>query len=171
MNKQIKNKLWWVKIISGLSLVKNGGILLLLRASEPIYFCVAVYYFFGIYWRSNFGFFLAFFSLETYNEFISFIDASTNLSELFVVPFITYLNADTQKKQIIEENRGKCGIYRWTNLTNTKSYIGSSSDLGKRFKSYYNYSYINSLRGVMLIYKALIKYRYSQCRYFRILWS
>jgi hypothetical protein len=28
-----------------------------------------------------------------------------------IVPVITYTNADTQKKQIIEENKGRSGIY------------------------------------------------------------
>lgn len=38
----------------------------------------------------------------------------------------------------IKENKGKCGIYRWTCLSSKKSYIRSSVDLGRRFKYYYN---------------------------------
>jgi hypothetical protein len=55
---------------------------------------------------------LFFFSLETYNEFISFIDVSMNLSDLSVVPFITYSNADILKRTILNDNKGKVGVYR-----------------------------------------------------------
>lgn len=76
-----------------------------------------------------------------------------------VVPIIKYGNADIQKSQIINENRGKSGIYRWTNLVNGKSYLGSSVDLSRRFTSYFNYSYLSSNK--MIICQSLLKYGYG----------
>lgn len=49
-----------------------------------------------------------------------------------------YNNADTYKDTIIEDNKGKSGIYLWRNLINDKIYVGSSSDLGRRFQKYYS---------------------------------
>ena len=46
-----------------------------------------------------------------------------------VSPVKTYGNQDTQKLQIIKENKGKSGVYRWVNLRDGKSYIGSSTNL------------------------------------------
>lgn len=39
---------------------------------------------------------------------------------------------------IIDENRGKIGIYLWTNLINGKTYVGSSINLSKTFLKYFN---------------------------------
>lgn len=47
-----------------------------------------------------------------------------------VIPAITYLNADIQKLDIINDNIKKAGIYRWTSLLTGKSYIGSSRMCG-----------------------------------------
>ena len=76
-----------------------------------------------------------------------------------VTPIFVYDNADILKSQCITDNKGKSGIYRWTNKVNGKVYIGSSVDLGKRLGKYYNLSYISS--NNMLISKALIKYGYG----------
>jgi group I intron endonuclease len=76
-----------------------------------------------------------------------------------VNPAVVYLNADTQKKEIMEENRGKSGIYRWVNLLNNKTYIGSSVDLKTRFYIYYSAKRLNDSN--MVIYKALQKHGYS----------
>jgi group I intron endonuclease len=43
-----------------------------------------------------------------------------------------------QKKQILAKNKGKAGVYCWTNIQSEKSYIGSSVDLTRRFREYYN---------------------------------
>lgn len=71
-----------------------------------------------------------------------------------------YSNADTCKAVILKDNKGKTGIYRWVNLINGKSYIGSALDLRERFTNYFN---INHLVGnsSMSICLALIKYGYS----------
>ena len=39
------------------------------------------------------------------------------------VPVASYLNADTDKLKIIKDNKGKSGIYRWTQLNSNKCYI------------------------------------------------
>lgn len=76
-------------------------------------------------------------------------------------PIKKYENADIQKLQILEENKGKIGVYLLRNLNNKKFYIGSSSDLRRRFKEYYNVNHL--LRNKNLaICAALIKYGYSQ---------
>lgn len=76
-----------------------------------------------------------------------------------VTPIFVYDNADLLKLQCITDNKGKSGVYRWTNKVNGKVYIDSSVDLGKRLGKYYNLSYISS--NNMLISKALIKYGYG----------
>lgn len=78
-------------------------------------------------------------------------------------PVSVYLNADQDKILILKENKEKCGVYRWTNLINGKSYVGSSISLHRRLKSYFNIFYLES--GIKnrksLIYNSLLKYGYS----------
>ena len=50
----------------------------------------------------------------------------------------TYANADTQKLDILNDNKNKSGVYRWINLLNGKFSIGSSINLGKRLRDYLN---------------------------------
>ena len=68
---------------------------------------------------------------------------------------------DNDKTKIVYENKKKSGIYRITNLTNKKFSIGSSLDLGRRFTTYYSFSFIDR-RKTSLICKALLKYGYSK---------
>jgi len=76
-----------------------------------------------------------------------------------IIPILTYNNMDINKSIIILDNKRKCGIYRITNLTSSKIYIGSSNNLSSRFRVYLN---INQLmRSNMYIYKAILKYGYS----------
>jgi hypothetical protein len=75
---------------------------------------------------------------------------------------ILYSNTDIMKSQIIKDNKKKCGIYLWTNILSGKIYVGSSTNLGIRFKDYFNYSHISNIkRSNSNIHKALIKYGYS----------
>ena len=71
-----------------------------------------------------------------------------------------YENVDLQKLEILAENKGKSGIYCFTNTINGKKYIGSSVDLRRRFSQYFN---INTLirQSSMTICKSLLKYGYS----------
>jgi len=55
-----------------------------------------------------------------------------------------YNNADLQKKQILEENIDKSGIYRWVNFENNKSYIGSGVNLYARLSNYYSDKYLET---------------------------
>lgn len=77
-----------------------------------------------------------------------------------VIPILVYDNDDLVLPKILQavsENRGKSGVYRWTNKVNGKTYIGSS--VGKRLVSYYNLNILSTSK--MLICKALIKYGYN----------
>jgi hypothetical protein len=42
------------------------------------------------------------------------------------------------KVEILKENKGKAGIYRFVNIVNGKSYVGSSVNLSIRLGKYYN---------------------------------
>lgn len=79
-----------------------------------------------------------------------------------IVPVKIYYNTDTQKLDILEENKRKSGIYRWINTLNGKSYIGSSVDISRRLSEYFNYNYlINEKNQGMTICRALLKNGYS----------
>ena len=76
---------------------------------------------------------------------------------------IVYENTLINKPNVLRENKNKSGIYIWVNKLNNESYVGSSVNLTKRFRRYYN---INYLKGRLVIYnsriyKALLKYTYS----------
>lgn len=73
-----------------------------------------------------------------------------------------YPNALLQKESVLTENRGKSGVYLWTNKENGKSYIGSAVDLGRRFSEYYSKKFlVKSLtRGKSRIYQSLLKNGY-----------
>jgi group I intron endonuclease len=74
-------------------------------------------------------------------------------------PVVTYENSEIQKDQILQENKGKCGVYRLTNIDNKKTYVGSARNLRTRFYVYYSTSRLASSN--MVIYKAILKYGYS----------
>jgi hypothetical protein len=73
-------------------------------------------------------------------------DNSNNLN-----PAVIYENSDIQKDQILQENKGKCGVYRLTNIVNKKTYVGSARNLRTRFYVYYSASRLASSN--MVIYK------------------
>ena len=62
---------------------------------------------------------------------------------------------------MIKENKGKSGVYRWTNLISGKSYVGSSINLRARFLNYYNLAYLTKYASKSNICKAFLKYGYS----------
>lgn len=68
--------------------------------------------------------------------------SATNSSVATLQPVKIYNNMDLDKFHAIGDNRGKSGIYRMTNLTSNKIYIGSSIDLGRRFTCYYSLKHI-----------------------------
>ena len=74
----------------------------------------------------------------------------------------TYNNLDVNKSKIIKENNKKSGVYLWTNLITGKIYVGSSVNLGRRFKGYLTISHISMAnKSNSLIHKSLLKYGYS----------
>ena len=75
-------------------------------------------------------------------------------------PEKVYSNADTQKAEIRGENKGKSGIYCFTNLTDGKKYVGSSENLGRRFAEYFNINFLEK-NNSMYICRALLKFGYS----------
>jgi len=82
-----------------------------------------------------------------------------NKNEIKVLKaLVVYNNAEICKESILQENSGKCGIYRWVNTVNQKTYIGSAIDLRVRFYVYYSTSRLVSSN--MAIYKAILKYGY-----------
>ena len=76
-------------------------------------------------------------------------------------PTVIYSNIESEKSSIYASNRNKSGIYLWRNKINGKTYIGSSANLTKRLKNYFNESYITRLKDFMIIYKALLAYGYE----------
>lgn len=95
--------------------------------------------------------------------FIIQIDMASNLDValLSITPAVVYSNADTQKFDIIKENRDKSGIYCWTNKKTGFSYVGSSIDLARRFRDYFNVNYLARPGRKMIIYNSLLKNGYS----------
>uniref|UniRef100_UPI0030E0E404 hypothetical protein n=1 Tax=Dematophora necatrix TaxID=2751867 RepID=UPI0030E0E404 len=73
---------------------------------------------------------------------------------------VFYSNTDVDKEKIVKENQNKSGVYRWTSLSTKYAYIGSSVNLGRRFKDYYSYSFLTRNKN-MIISKAILKYGYS----------
>ena len=73
---------------------------------------------------------------------------------------IVYIDAHYLKKIILEENKGKSGIYMFTNKVTKDFYIGQSKNLYNRFLNYFNPSYIRRLKN-SIIGRAIIKYGYS----------
>lgn len=54
-------------------------------------------------------------------------------------------------------------MYRWTNLINGKSYIGSSTNLLRRFRDYYSIRFLEKeiKKNNSIIYRSLFKHGYS----------
>lgn len=82
---------------------------------------------------------------------------------LFFVPFVVYSDLELSKKSILKLNRGKSGVYRWTNNITGATYIGSAVDLTRRFREYFSHNYLAKeiSKSNSIIYKSLLKYGYS----------
>lgn len=87
----------------------------------------------------------------------------TYTSSVSCQPVVVYENADMDKVKLLADNRNKSGVYQWVNLKNGKSYVGSSTDLGRRFKGYYSIYFLEkeTQKRKSLIYSALLKYGYA----------
>lgn len=64
---------------------------------------------------------------------------------------------------ILNNNKNQAGIYRWVNKVNGNTYIGSSVNLGRRFRVYFDFSYLSVRinKSKSRIYSAILKYGYS----------
>jgi len=93
------------------------------------------------------------------------IQLSSVLVFLGVTPVVVSANSDLDKQNILKENRGKSGVYRWTNLVSGKTYVGSSVNLSRRFSSYYSAAFLMKF-DYMVITRALLKYGYSNFKLF-----
>jgi len=99
--------------------------------------------------------------------FYGYLDVSVDSYDclLSVVPVKKYANTDLNKLEILKENKGKSGIYRWINNINGKSYIGSSTKLNARFLQYFNTNYLLKKtvieKGNSIIYNSILKNGYS----------
>jgi len=78
---------------------------------------------------------------------------------LLFTPIIVYSNSETNIPLILSNNKNKAGIYMWTHIESGKFYIGSAEDLSKRFKNYFNKSYLDNNKS-MYINKALFLHGY-----------
>jgi group I intron endonuclease len=72
---------------------------------------------------------------------------------------IVYLNTETEKKQILSENKGKAGIYMWTHNESSKIYVGSAVNLSTRLSNYYSPSMLKKFDNY--ISRALLHHGYS----------
>lgn len=73
-----------------------------------------------------------------------------------------YIDLDKNKNKIIKENNRKSGVYLITNIITLDTYVGSSVNLGRRFKSYFTFSHISKpVRSNTIIHRALLKYGYA----------
>jgi group I intron endonuclease len=63
--------------------------------------------------------------------------------------------------QILDDNKNKAGVYLWINIVDGKKYIGSSENLKKRFREYFNVNHLMRNKS-LYICSALLKYGYSK---------
>ena len=76
-------------------------------------------------------------------------------------PEVIYLNSDLDKERILKENKGKSGVYLWKNLLNNKIYVGSSTNLSRRFSFYFSIKSLLNYKSQSILIKGLLKYGYS----------
>jgi hypothetical protein len=109
-------------------------------------------------------------SLTFEDKSILNLDLFTLMSLLPIVlynsPRVLYINAKTDYKEILSENKGKSGIYVFINKINGDQYIGNTADLGDKksgcLNQYYRPSYlINKKLGASKIRRAILKYNYD----------
>jgi len=108
---------------------------------------------------------LAFWIMLVLSIFVFFLPnyLGDSLNCLAFMPITSYNDALSNKNKAITENEGKSGIYQWTHLDSNKSYVGSSVNLGRRLRNYFNTTFIShTTRKLMVINKALLKYGYSK---------
>lgn len=88
---------------------------------------------------------------------------NTFISGSNVKPVIIYSDLTAEIKIIFKDNKGKSGIYRWTNTITGTTYVGSAVNLTRRLRDYFSIKFLKKeiLKNKSLIYRALLKYGYS----------
>lgn len=71
-----------------------------------------------------------------------------------------YDNYEIMKQTILNDNKNKSGIYRWTNKITGDMYIGQSINLYTRITRYYSKAYLTN-RNTLIISRAILKYGHS----------
>lgn len=86
-----------------------------------------------------------------------------NNSNINIIPIKSYSNASKFKVIIHKDNHKKSGVYRWTNLINEKSYVGSANNLSGRLRNYFSPRFLKReiLKGKSKINSVLLKYGYE----------
>lgn len=87
----------------------------------------------------------------------------TSWSEVFglnIIPVAVYSDVISDKEKILQENKGKAGIYKWTNVNDGKFYIGSANDLSRRLHCYLSPRFMTTYKSQSKIYSSLLKYGY-----------
>lgn len=77
-----------------------------------------------------------------------------------ITPAVIYDSPGKDKTLILKDNKGKSGIYRWSNTITGASYVGSAVDLARRLRDYYSLGFLRKelLKNNSIVYKALLKY-------------
>jgi len=90
-------------------------------------------------------------------------DALKKCSSSGANPVVVYPDAFSYKSTILNDTKNKVGIYRWVNKENGNTYIGSSVNLGRRLRVYYDFSFLSVRlqKSKSRIYSAILKYGYS----------
>lgn len=93
----------------------------------------------------------------------NYSQVTNNLSKDSLIPVVTYTDAYLNKSAILKDAKNKVGIYRWVNKVNGKTYIGSSVNLARRFRVYYDLSFLSVRlrKAKSYIYSAILKDGYS----------
>lgn len=76
---------------------------------------------------------------------------------------ITYNNILDNKSIILKNNKNKSGVYKFSNVITNESYVGSSSNISKRFSRYFSLNYLKDKieRYNSRIYTAILENGYN----------
>lgn len=101
--------------------------------------------------------------MKIFNFFLQngfrYFSSESGKNNSIINPKVIYNNCDTQKNQILKENKNKAVVYRWINKIKNKTYIGSSIDFTTRLYKYYSLKHL--MENNTPIHNALLKYGYS----------
>ena len=107
--------------------------------------------------------FLLFAEIEQLGELFQTILLSNQSFDILLstfVPVMVYSNVDTDKLQILKDNKGKAGVYLFMHNESGKKYVGSSRDLSRRLRNYFNINHVQRVKS-MYICRALLAHGYS----------